>query len=65
MCGCCLNVSESVTLFSEECEWKPDERVVSFKSPGPCVATLLNQLTPLVRGHSSAGLVQPAPVGVI
>lgn len=41
------------------------ERVVSFKSPGPCVATLLNQLTPLVRGHSSAGLLQPAPGGVI
>lgn len=40
------------------------EGVVSFSSPGPCVATLLNQLTPLARGHSSAGPVQPAPIGV-
>lgn len=36
--------------------------MVSFRSPGPCVATLLNQLTLLARGHSSAGPLQPAPV---
>lgn len=40
------------------------EGVVSFRSPGPCIATLLRQLTPLARGHSSAGPVQPAPIGV-
>lgn len=40
------------------------EGVVSFRSPGPRVSTLLNQLTPLARGHSSAGPVQPAPIGV-
>lgn len=44
--------------------WVKGEGVVSFRSPGPCVATLLNQLTPLARGHSSAGRVQPAPIGV-